>query len=323
MGQEPTLDVYVTAAELDEALLKDVANGLGGDAKSLSSIWLYDDRGSDLFDAITRLPEYYLTRAERRLLDEHAGEIAAHSGADTIVELGAGTCEKTRLLLDAFACADLLERFVPFDVSDTTLWRAAETIALEYPGLAVHAIVGDFQRHLDRLPRDGTRMVVLLGSTIGNFSPAERSRFFSTLSQSLSRGDTLLLGVDLVKDPAVLLAAYDDAEGVSAEFQLNLLQVLNARLGASFDSRQFSRVVTWNEAGACVEKRLRSLCHQRVPIKALGIEVELGDGEEILTEVSAKFTELGLSAELASAGLGVEAVWRDVEGYALLLASKS
>jgi len=316
----PVIDVHITDDDLRQALRRDVENGLGDEPKWLSPVWFYDDRGSALFDEITRLPEYYLTRAERRLLEAHAGEIAERSGADTVVELGAGTCDKSRVLLDAFTRYGSLERYVPLDVSDGTLATAASALADEYPGLAVHAVVGDFHRHVGRIPDGGPRLVAFLGSTIGNLAPGERRRFLFDLDCTMGSGDSLLLGTDLVKEPGRLLAAYDDAAGVTAEFNRNVLAVLNRELGAEFDTDSFEHVARWNAEAAQMEMRLRSRTDQVVSLPALAMKVFFAAGEELRTEISAKFTRDQVEQELFAAGFLVQAMWEDPEGFLLTLA---
>ncbi|HEX8769510.1 MAG TPA: L-histidine N(alpha)-methyltransferase, partial [Acidimicrobiales bacterium] len=234
-GRPPIVDVHLTAEDLKAALRADVANGLSSKPKDLPPKWFYDDRGSQLFDQITRLPEYYPTRAERAILDDHAEFIARFGKADTLVELGSGTSEKTRLLLDAFAATDHFQRFIPFDVSEATLRQTAESLAEEYPAITVHAVVGDFERHLSQIPDGGRRLVAFLGGTIGNFTPKSRAEFLADLSAGLLPGDGLLLGTDLLKAPHRLVAAYDDETGVTAEFNRNVLRVVNRELDADFD----------------------------------------------------------------------------------------
>src|SRR5580658_5298696 len=260
------MDVHLSADDLRAALENDVRTGLSTEHKWLPPVWFYDDRGSLLFDEITRLPEYYLTRAERKLLEDHAPEIAAAAEADTLVELGAGTCDKSRVLLDAMEATGTLRRYVPLDVSDGTLWAAATALADEYPGLDVHAVVGDFDHHIVHLPVKGRRMVAFLGSTIGNFDPEHRRRFLFDLDCTMTHGDSLLLGTDLIKDEKKLVAAYDDAAGVTAEFNRNVLRVLNRELHAGFDPGRFEHVALWNEEDGRIEMRLRSLDDQLVPI---------------------------------------------------------
>src|SRR5579863_9543585 len=233
------MDVHLSEADLRGALEADVRTGLTAEHKWLPPVWFYDDRGSQLFDDITRLPEYYLTRAERSLLEDHAPQIAASARADTLVELGAGTCDKSRVLLDAMEATGELRRYVPLDVSDGTLLTAATALADEYPGLLVHAVVGDFHLHIDQVPSEGRRLIAFLGSTIGNLTPDQRARFLFDLDCMMTHGDRLLLGTDLVKDRARLLAAYDDAQGITAAFNRNVLHVLNRELHASFDPTLF------------------------------------------------------------------------------------
>jgi L-histidine N-alpha-methyltransferase len=316
-----SVDVHITPADLRAAMERDVRVGLGAAAKWLPPVYFYDDRGSELFDAITRLPEYYLTRAERRLLEAHAKEVAERSGAGTLVELGAGTCEKSRVLLDAFAAAGSLERYVPLDVSEGTLDAAAAGLARDYEGLAVHALVGDFHRHIGAVPAGGRRMVAFLGSTIGNLGPEERRRFLFDLDCALGSGDSLLVGTDLVKDPARLLAAYDDARGVTAEFNRNVLRVLNRELGATFQPGAFMHVAHWDAVSGHIEMRLRSTTDQLVAIEALGMAVAFAEGEELRTEISAKFTPEQVEKELFAAGFVVQAQWEDPEGFLLTLAA--
>jgi L-histidine N-alpha-methyltransferase len=303
------MDVHLSTEDLRGALENDVRVGLTAEHKWLPPVWFYDDRGSQLFDEITRLPEYYLTRAERHLLEEHAPEIATTAQADTLVELGAGTCDKSRVLLDAMERTGSLRRYVPLDVSDGTLWAAATTLADEYPGLLVHAVVADFHLHIDRVPSEGRRLVAFLGSTIGNLTPEQRRRFLFDLDCTMAHGDRLLLGTDLVKDRARLLAAYDDAQGITAAFNRNVLRVLNRELHASFEPDQFEHVAVWNEEEQRIEMRLRSLSDQVVTISDLSIDIVFAAGEDLLTEISSKFTRQGVEDELYAAGFLVDAMW--------------
>jgi len=314
----PSLDVHLSPADLRAALERDVRVGLAAPAKSLPPVWFYDDRGSALFDEITRLEEYYPTRAERALLEAHAPEIAARSGADTVVELGAGTCDKSRVLLDAFRGGGGLRRYVPLDVSDGTLRSAAEALVEEYPGLAVHAVVGTFDEHLVEIPAGGRRLVAFLGSTIGNFHPDHRRRFLFDLDCALAHGDSFLLGTDLVKDEKKLVAAYDDAAGVTAAFNRNVLHVLNRELHAGFEPDRFDHVALWNDEEHRIEMRLRSSCHQTVRIDDLDMVVTFAAGEDLLTEISTKFTRPGVEAELFEAGFVVDAMWEAPEAEFLL-----
>ncbi|MGZ4684058.1 MAG: L-histidine N(alpha)-methyltransferase [Acidimicrobiales bacterium] len=315
-----TVDVLMGPTDLEDALRTDVAKGLVASPKELPPKWFYDDRGCELFDQITRLPEYYPTEAERTILRAEADAIVAASGADTLVELGSGTSDKTRVLLDAFTRAGQLRRFCPFEISESTLRAAAASISREHPGVEVHAVVGDFERHLGQLPQGGRRMVAFLGSTIGNFTPGERARFFTDLVGGLHPGDSLLLGTDLVKDVDRLEAAYDDAAGVTAEFNLNVLRVMNRELQADFDLGQFAHLARYDRDEEWIEMRLRSLADQTVHIRALDLEVDFARGEEVRTEISAKFRRPGVEAELAEAGLQVVRWMTDPAGdFALSL----
>ncbi len=317
------VDVHLSSRELDDALAADVRSGLTQAPKELPPKWFYDERGSELFDAITRLPEYYPTRAERTILAAHASEIAAAARADTLVELGSGTSEKTRLLLDALGDEGTLRRFVPFDVSEVTLRTAADAIAEEY-GVAVHAVVGDFETHLDQLPGGNTRLVAFLGGTIGNLAPAPRAKFLEALGSVLHPGDTLLLGTDLVKAPDRLEAAYDDASGVTAEFNRNVLRVINRALGADFVPERFDHVARWDPDAAWIEMRLRARGRQRVSVPGVGLTVEFADQEELRTEISAKFTRPRVAAELDAAGFSLQRWWTDPAGdFGLSLAARS
>jgi len=309
-----TVDVHLGPDDLRAALEADARAGLTASPKGLLPKYFYDDRGSELFDEITRLDEYYPTRAERAILAARADEIASITGADTLVELGSGTSEKTRLLLDALSRAGQLRRFVPFDVSETTLRAAAHDIAGDYPAIDVHAVVGDFERHLDRLPSGGRRVVAFLGGTIGNLTPETRARFLSTLAAGLEPGDWLLLGTDLVKEPSRLVAAYDDRDGVTAAFNRNVLSVLNRELGADFDPDGFDHVARWVADAEWIEMRLRARTAHTVKIPALDLAVEFDRGEEMRTEVSAKFRDARVATELAAAGLTRQCFWTDPAG---------
>ncbi|MGH9129812.1 MAG: L-histidine N(alpha)-methyltransferase [Acidimicrobiales bacterium] len=308
------LDVHLDEQSLAEQLAVDARRGLTSRPKALAPKWLYDKRGSDLFDEITRLPEYYPTRCEQQILERAAPEIASLSGADTLVELGSGTSTKTRVLLDALAGAGTLRRFVPFDVSEPTLRDASRVIAEAYPGTQVHGVVGDFERHLSFLPTGGRRLVAFLGSTIGNLERFRRHQLLSELAGGFGAGDRLLLGTDLVKDPARLVAAYDDEAGVTAEFNLNVLCVLNDALDADFRPKQFSHVASWDPSAERMEMRLRSEVDQTVTIGALDLAVSFGRGEQMRTETSAKFRREGIEAEAANAGLALVAWWTDDDG---------
>ncbi|HUS61814.1 MAG TPA: L-histidine N(alpha)-methyltransferase [Acidimicrobiales bacterium] len=314
------VEVLLGADDLDDALRRDVRRGLTSSPKEIPPKYLYDDEGSRLFDEITRLPEYYPTRREREILDREALAIADLSKADTLVELGSGTSEKTRLLLDALRDRCTLRRFVPFDVSEATLVRAGEAVAREYPGVAVHAVVGDFERHLTELPTGGRRMIAFLGGTIGNLHTEARASFFSTIASGLRPEDSFLLGTDLVKDVARLEAAYDDAAGMTAAFNKNVLAVINRRLGGHFDLDAFDHLARFDVEHEWIEMLLRSRRAQRVAIDDLGLDVGFDDGEVLRTEISAKFRRDGISSELAGAGLEICGWWTDSAGdFALSL----
>jgi L-histidine N-alpha-methyltransferase len=319
--QALTLDVHLGPEDLVEALRRDVLAGLAASPKQLQPRWFYDAVGCALFDEITCLDEYYLTRSEREILVDHADDIAIATGADTLVELGSGTSEKTRILLDAFSEAGALERFVPFDIAEMTLRSAAVSVASEYPGTSVHAVVGDFEQHIGMLPDGGRRMVAFLGSTIGNLVPAKRAKLLSEIAGGLVAGDSLLLGCDLVKDAARLEAAYNDALGVTAAFNLNVLSVLNRELGAGFDPERFAHVARYDAENEWIEMRLRSLEDQTVPVVDLGIEAVFARDEEMRTEISTKFRREGVERELAAAGLELRHFWTDAAGdFGLFLA---
>lgn len=313
-----TIDRHLDASTLASALAADVRLGLTASPKQLPPTWFYDEAGSLLFEEITRLPEYYPTRAEKAILTARADEIAAVSGADTLVELGSGTSEKTRLLLDALQRAGTLRRFVPFDVDEVTLLRAGEAVALEYPGVEVYAVVGDFSRHLPLLPTGGRRLVAFLGGTLGNLLPGPRAQFLATLRAGLVPGDALLLGTDLVKSPERLVPAYDDAAGVTAEFNRNVLRVLNRQLHADFDVEAFDHVAVWDAANEWIEMHLRATRAMTVRIADLDLTVGFDAGEQMRTEVSAKFRRDGLITELTAAGFDVREWWTDPAGEFVL-----
>jgi L-histidine Nalpha-methyltransferase len=323
------------------SLRADALAGLTATPKTLPPKWFYDAQGSELFEKITELPEYYPTRAERSILRAVAPEIAALTGATGLVELGSGSSDKTRLLLSALRDAGTLRRYVPVDVSESALVAAGDALAGEYPGLAVHAVVADFEQYLgvpsdagarvadvsgagarvadasvtvSSADGDGPRLVAFLGSTIGNMISAERAVFLRRVRAQLRPGDAFLLGTDLVKDPAVLVAAYDDGAGVTAAFNKNVLSVLNAELGADFDLDAFEHVAVWDAGHEWIEMRLRAATAQTVGVSDLGLTISFAAGEEMRTEVSAKFREAGVRAELAAAGLAMRSWWTDEEG---------
>ena len=313
-----TIDVHLSPEEVRSQMLADALQGLQGEQKSIPPVWFYDERGSRLFEDITQQPEYYPTRAERALLEGHASSIAELSKADTLVELGAGACEKTRVLLTALQEMGLLARYVPFDVSDEFLRSAAATLAEEYDSLDIHVVIGDFHRHLAEIPEEGRRMIAFLGGTIGNLNPSQRARFLFDLNCTMSSDDSLLIGTDLVKDRNRLVAAYDDAAGVTADFNRNVLYVLNEQLGGNFDPEHFRHVALWNEDEQWIEMRLRSDEASDVRLEGAGITVHFDEGEELLTEISAKFTPERVERELSAAGFVVEGMWGAEEGEFLL-----
>ncbi|WP_432148454.1 L-histidine N(alpha)-methyltransferase [Streptomyces sp. bgisy029] len=303
----------------DAALRADVLSGLTRHPKTLPPKWFYDARGSELFEDITRLPEYYPTRAEREILEERAGEIAAASGARTVIELGSGSSEKTRHLLNAL---EGLESYVPVDVSESALTGAAESLLAEHPGLSVHALIADFTGGLALPGTPGPRLVAFLGGTIGNLLPEERAGFLHSVRSLLSPGDALLLGTDLVKDEETLVAAYDDASGVTAAFNKNVLNVVNRELGADFPLEDFEHVAVWNPEQRWIEMRLRARRALSVKIRELDLVVPFEAGEELRTEVSAKFRQEDVREELEAAGLQLAQWWTDAAGrFALSLAT--
>ena len=314
-----SIDVHISADAARQRMRADAIAGLQSDLKSIPPVWFYDERGSQLFEEITRLSEYYPTRTERRLLELHARTIAELSKADTLVELGAGSCDKTRVLLSALQRFGTLARYVPFDVSDEFLREAASSLADEYEGLAVHLVIGDFSEHLAEIPTDGRRMVAFLGGTIGNLQPVQRARFLFDLNCTMSSDDSLLLGADLVKDRRRLIAAYDDASGITAAFNKNVLHVLNEQLGGNFDPELFSHVALWNEDEQWIEMRLRAREEMEVTLADAGISVRFAEGEDLLTEISAKFTPERIDAELEAAGFVVDGMWGAAEGEFLLI----
>jgi L-histidine N-alpha-methyltransferase len=318
-----SVSTYLAADSAARALRRDVLEGLTGEPKTLPPKWFYDSVGSDLFDQITRLPEYYPTRAEAQILRARSAEIAAASGADTLVELGSGTSEKTRLLLDALHDRGALRRFIPFDVDESVLRAAGTAIQQEYPDIEIEAVCGDFEEHLGKIPRLGRRLVVFLGSTIGNLTPGPRAEFLAALADSLQPGDTLLLGTDLDKDVGRLVRAYDDTAGVTARFNRNVLAVVNRELDADFDLDAFGHVAKWNADERRIEMWLRADTPQRVRVGALDLTVDFAAGEEMLTEVSCKFRPDDVAAELAAAGLRRTRWWTDDAGdFGLSLAVK-
>jgi L-histidine N-alpha-methyltransferase len=323
---EPRIRVEVLLADSDRrAALHDATfRSLHGQPKELPTAWLYDERGSRLFEEITRLPEYYLTRSEREILGARAGEIAARSKAQMLVELGSGTSEKTRLLLDALAAAGTLDRFVPFDASEAVLRASAGAVAEQYATIGVHGIVGDFERDLRALPEGGNRLIAFIGSTIGNLYPGRRRHLLATVGATLASTDTFLLGVDLVKDVSVIEAAYNDARGVTEAFIRNALTVVNRQLQAGFDQERFAFEARWDDEHEWMDIGVRALSEHTVRIDELEIELRIAASEPLRMEISTKFRRDTVERELAAAGLQLDSWWTDATGgFALLLATRT
>ncbi len=319
---EPTVELHLSPADLELALRDDARLGLTAVPKWLPPKWFYDARGSELFERITELPEYYPTRTERSLLASVAPEIARIAKPRSLVELGAGSAAKTRLLLDAFHATGTLVTYMPQDVSESALRAASVAVAGEFPGIEVHGVVSDFTDSLHYLPRGGDRTVAFLGGTLGNLVPDERAEFLRGVRAALEPGEHLLLGVGLVIDPAVLVPAYDDAAGVTAEFNRNVLRVLNDRLGADFEPERFRHVALWDEENEWIEMRLEATEAMTVTIRDLDLALSFATGEQLRTEISAKFHIDGVQKELAGAGFTADQVWTDpFDRFALVLAS--
>ncbi|MEU7322562.1 L-histidine N(alpha)-methyltransferase [Streptomyces griseoviridis] len=302
----------------DAALRADVHHGLTSTPKTLPPKWFYDAYGSELFAKITELPGYHIARSERELLVAHASQIATVCGARTLVELGSGSSEKTRLLIDALPG---LQTYLPVDVSESALRQVGQSLAAKRPDLTVRALIADFTNALTLPDTPGPRLVAFLGSTIGNIPPAERAVFLAAIRALLVPGDALLLGVDLVKDPSLLVAAYDDA--TTGAFNKNVLTVINRELGADFDLDAFEHVALWDAAveREWIEMRLRSRIEQTVKIPALQLAVDFAAGEDLRTEISAKFRPAGVAGELTAAGMELERFLTSPNhAYALTLA---
>lgn len=307
-----SVTVHLDPSEWSRHLAEETARGLGEQPPWIPPVWFYDEVGSKLFDQITRLPEYYPTEAERSILRRHSAHIASITGARTLVELGSGTSDKTTLLIDYLVDAGTLREIVPFDVSADVLRASARTLAATYPGVAVRAVVGDFHRHLGHVPSGSSTMIAFLGSTIGNLDPAQRSTFLTGVADALEPGDWFLLGTDLVKPLDVLLTAYDDPDGVTAEFDLNALEVMNRELGADFDKLSFTHRACWNAEESRIEMHLVAASPQVVSIAGLGdMRLVMDRGDHIRTEISTKFTPEGIASELAAAGLPTVESWFD------------
>jgi len=305
------------------SLVDDVRSGLAEVPRSLSPHWLYDDRGSDLFDQITRLPEYYPTECEREILAREASSVVSLTGADVVVELGSGTSDKTRTLLDAFHAVGRLSEFIALDVSEQTLRTAVAALGARYPNALVRGIVGDFNQHLGSIPHSGRRMIAFLGGTLGNYTAPARREFLASVSAALDTGEHLLLGVDLVKPRERLIAAYHDEHGLTEAFIRNALDVVNDELGANFVQDRFEYICLWDETEERVDMRLRSRLAQQVSIPGADLVIEVAAGEDIGIEISTKFRAQRLGGELAAEGLAVVAVWTDAnDDFALVLARR-
>ena len=322
--QQITIDVHLPGGGPLSGMAADVRAGLTKPFKELSPRYFYDQRGSELFERITELPEYYPTRAERQILTEHSREICAAAGAPaTLIELGSGSASKTRVLLDAMSEVGCLEAYAPVDISEQITRDTAEAVAAEY-SITVHGLVCDFERDLERIPLGGPRMIAFLGGTIGNFEPAQRATFLARIANLLGDRDSFLLGTDLVKSRERVEAAYNDSAGVTAKFNRNVLAVLNRELGADFDLDAFEHVAFWDSDNLWVDIRLRSLAEQVVDISALGMSVRFYAGEEMRTEISTKFARDGLAGIYAESGLEMAEWWTDPEGlFALSLARRA
>ncbi len=320
----PTFECHLDDDWRSRSFVADVGAGLGSYPRRLAPRWLYDDCGSALYSEITRLPEYYLTEAERSVLEREASNIVRLSGADTLVELGSGTSDKTRTLLDAFAEIGRLQQFTALDVSEQTLRDAASDLSQRYPGLRVHGVVGDFVEHLTLLPHTGVPLIAFLGSTIGNFYPDERAAFLRSVASWLPDDGHLLLGIDLMKPLDRIIAAYNDPAGVTATFTLNLLEVLNRELGADFDTTGFEHVGLWDPNHTRVDLRLRSLRDQHVSIPAAALELDFAADEEVRAEISTKFTLDQIDREFDQAGLETVRAWTsEGDDVALVLAHRA
>ena len=316
-----TIDVHLPESGPLAGMADDVREGLSSPFKELPPKYFYDERGSQLFEAITELPEYYPTRAERAILEQRSAEIVDAAGARTLIELGSGSATKTRCLLDAMSDAGTLETYVPVDISEEITRDTAERLAADYGGLRVHGVVCDYETHLERIPREEGAVIAFLGGTIGNFRPAPRRSFLARIATLMYPGDRFLLGTDLVKDHAVLEAAYDDSQGVTAEFNKNVLNVLNREFDADFDPECFEHVAFYDPDNCWIDIRLRSLTEQFIDMRELDMRVHFSRNEEMRTEISTKFTPDRLEGIYADAGLQMTDIWTDPDGlYALSLA---
>jgi L-histidine Nalpha-methyltransferase len=323
-AEQIQIDVDLPEGGFWAGLAEDVREGLSSPFKEIPPKYFYDERGSELFERITELPEYYPTRAERSILESGAAEIVAAAGPTTLIELGSGAASKTRTLLDAMRDAGSLETYVPVDISEEITRRVAEELVAEYEGLRVHGVVCDYETHLERIPREEGGLIAFLGGTIGNFRPGPRRSFLARIATLMYPGDRFLLGTDLVKDRAILEAAYNDSQGVTAAFNKNVLHVINRELDADFDPDLFEHVAFWDADNEWMDIRLRSLAEQFSDVRALDMRVHFARNEEMRTEISTKFTRERLQASYADAGLELVEWWTDPEDlFALSLAKTS
>jgi len=314
VADDVRIDVRLTEGGPVATLEDDARRGLSAEFKELPPKYFYDELGSELFEQIMELPEYYPTRAERKILTDQGAAIVEAADPQCLIELGSGSAAKTRALLDAMRARGSLHTYVPVDISEEITRRTAVELIGEYPGLRVHGVICDFERDLERLPAWGQRrMIAFLGGTIGNFAPAKRTEFLSRIGRMLGAADTLLLGTDLVKDPGRLEAAYNDSAGITARFNKNVLTVLNRELGADFDLAAFEHRAFYDAERERIDIRLRSQEDQRVSVPELGLDVSFAEGEEMRTELSCKFTSESLERTYAEAGLRMVEFWTDPE----------
>lgn len=320
-GPSVAIEVDLPADGALAGMREDVREGLSCPFKELPPKYFYDERGSELFERITEQPEYYPTAAERSILAERSAEIAAAAHPKTLIELGSGAASKSRVLLDAIRAAGTLETFVPVDISEEITRRVADELIGEYPGMNVRGIVCDYETHLERIPRPEGALIAFLGGTVGNFRPGPRRSFLARIATLMYPGDRFLLGTDLVKDAATLEAAYNDPAGVTAEFNKNVLHVLNRELDANFDPDAFEHVAFWDEDNEWIDIRLRARTEQFVDLRALDMRAHFARNEEMRTEISTKFTRERIEASYEDAGLELVEWWLDPEErYALSLA---
>lgn len=300
----------------------DVVKGLTQAPKTLPPRYFYDDRGSEFFERICELPEYYLTRTETSILQQYASEIAQITGASELVELGSGSSSKTRILLDAYNQLDYPLHYMPIDVSAGILESSARQLLIDYPSLRVHALAGTYELALAQLqPKQlSNRMICFMGSTLGNLNNQECDVFLFQITSALQVGEFFLLGVDLQKPKSFLEAAYNDSQGVTAAFNLNMLDHLNWRFDGNFDTTQFAHWAFYNEHEHQIEMHLRSLRSQTVELHALNLTVHFDESETILTEISRKFDLNNIQQQLKSKGLVPQKMWTDTkQWFALLL----